>query len=139
MNKMQIPEYAANSCLALLEQLTYFSTEAIVDRICKIEEHREIQENYWVIFWSYFRNTLIRRYPPSLWGLYSINDKELLRRTNNSLERYNRRLSNKFLDAHPNIISSIAVIKAEEEYYSNITKGIRSSAIRFQLPLGEFI
>ena len=48
-----------------------------------------------LIFLNYFEKTWICKYPPKLRSYYNL-PKQLISRTNNALERYNRRIGEKF-------------------------------------------
>ncbi|KAF1740663.1 hypothetical protein MXB_5674 [Myxobolus squamalis] len=48
-------------------------------------------------------------------------------RTNNALERYNWRIGDAFMNAHPNIASFVTIIRAEFEYYASRCHIIRST------------
>lgn len=87
-----------------------------------------------ISFWNYFEIIWRKRFDPQLWNLSSINDQELAGRTNNALERYNRRLGEHFANAHPNLPAFIAVIKTEFLYFSERCNEIRqnSSGIDYQ-------
>ncbi|KAF0986450.1 hypothetical protein HZS_4019 [Henneguya salminicola] len=74
----------------------------------------------------------LEKYPPSLWK-NERQTKNINSRTNNCLERYNRRLGSKFQNAHPNIFGFITAIKDEEHYFSNLTTGIRSGNIPYSV------
>lgn len=55
---------------------------------------------------------------------------ELLQRTNNCLERYNREMNKEFPVAHPNISGFVAVIKKKStEYVNRITRVQRGDEI----------
>ena len=49
------------------------------------------------------------------------------------------RLGEKFLSIHPNLFSFISIIKEEEQYYANFSRGIRSGAIPFEAPSDTFM
>ncbi|KAF0990914.1 hypothetical protein HZS_1030 [Henneguya salminicola] len=86
-------------------------------------------------FWKYFQSTLIKRFKPSLWhnGDITINE-DSIGRTNNSLERYNRRMKDHFLNAFPNICMFLQVIRNEFEFYEQHCQEIRKngSSIRYK-------
>lgn len=85
-------------------------------------------------FFNYFNSTWLNRFNPSLWSLSSVNSYELAGRTNNALERYNRRIGEHFSNAHPNLAAFVAVIKSEFLVYSEKCNEIRQngSGIQFQ-------
>jgi hypothetical protein len=79
------------------------------------------------LFLEYFANTWIKKYDPVIWTQVN-QKKKVLIRTNNGLERYNRRLNEKFSSAHPSMPTFIQVIREETLYYSlyltNIRRGV---------------
>ncbi|KII66652.1 hypothetical protein RF11_01918 [Thelohanellus kitauei] len=72
----------------------------------------------------------IQKYPPTLWNSNYINNGEILQKTNNCLERYNRRIGDQFLNAHPNIFNFVEVIKNKALYFTTLTSSIRSGRIK---------
>ncbi|KAF0985614.1 hypothetical protein HZS_4522, partial [Henneguya salminicola] len=50
------------------------------------------------------------------------------KRTNNALERYNRRIGENFANAHPNLASFISIIRTEFLYYSERCAEIRQNS-----------
>eukprot|EP00644_Phytophthora_capsici_P018272 jgi/Phyca11/127414/e_gw1.68.156.1 len=66
------------------------------------EEDCEYSDSKWIGFWLYFRRTWIETYPPEIWNVCGIN-RQLVNRTNNPLERYNRELNNEFPTRRPSI------------------------------------
>ncbi|KAF1742774.1 hypothetical protein MXB_5202 [Myxobolus squamalis] len=58
-----------------------------------------------------------------LWKNQSTDDSDGNAPTKNYLERYNCRLREKFMNAHPNIFPFIDVIKEEDQYFTNLTRG----------------
>lgn len=79
-------------------------------------------------FWSYFVKTWTKYYEISTWNLFHLigdpgAQEELLQRTNNCLERYNREMNKEFPVAHPNISGLVTVIKKKSiEYINRITR-----------------
>ncbi|KAE8964868.1 hypothetical protein PR001_g28909 [Phytophthora rubi] len=55
----------------------------------------------WSKFWKYFVRTWIKQYKPEDWNVYGIQD--IVNRTNNPLERYNRTLNRAMGELHPDI------------------------------------
>ena len=66
----------------------------------------------------------MKRHVPSLWNLSEID--EGLHKTNNALERHNRRLNNKISAAQPSFAQFAAVLPGEEWYYSSQARKMRS-------------
>ncbi|KAF1740872.1 hypothetical protein MXB_2412 [Myxobolus squamalis] len=61
------------------------------------------------------------------WNTSEHSKSLIVGRTNNALERYNRRIGDAFMNAHPNIASFFTVIRAEIEYYASRCHIIRST------------
>jgi hypothetical protein len=80
----------------------------------------------WVEFIEYFKKTWIERFDSSLWNVSECFQLNLVGRTNNALERYNRRLNEQFSNAHPSIGMFIQIIKQEESFYSSQMRLMRS-------------
>lgn len=80
-------------------------------------------------FMEYFRNTWITKYEPGVWNMTNKDVSKLVARSNNPIERYNRRLNDKFAASHSNINNFIEVIRAEENDYSSTMRGIRTGKI----------
>ncbi|KAF0989374.1 hypothetical protein HZS_2263 [Henneguya salminicola] len=78
--------------------------------------------------WKYFQSTWINRFKPSLGnnGDMTINE-DSYGRTNNSLERYNRRRNDHFLNTYPNIWLFVEVIRNEFEFYEQRCLEIRQN------------
>jgi hypothetical protein len=131
MTKLSIQSERVSIALNELKGLLAINEDDVFQEVARIETHIELQGAAFSNFWAYFRNTWLVRFPPTLWR--NNNDDITLNgaRTNNCLERYNRRLGDKFLNAHPNIFSFIAAIQEEEHYYSNLVRGIRSGSIAY--------
>jgi hypothetical protein len=66
-------------------------------------------------FWNYFQRTWLKKYSPLLWNVHG--NEDIVNRTNNHLERYNRRMNEVFPVAHPNILSFVDTIKTEANSY----------------------
>jgi hypothetical protein len=66
-------------------------------------------------FWAYFVKIWCKTYSITDWSIYHLLGPsmkgELINRTNNPLERYNRVLKSKFTSAHPSMITFVEVIK----------------------------
>lgn len=84
-------------------------------------------------FWAYFIETWCDgRYKITDWNIYALLGKEeegeLINRTNNALERYNRVLKSKFRAPHPGMVDFIEVIKKlqvdEFTELQNIKRGV---------------
>lgn len=121
-----------HSTLDNIELLTVIPSAEISFGIQYIKSLNTI-DNDALLFWTYFENTWMRIFNPSLWSLCNVEDWEIAGRTNNALERYNRRINDFFANSHPNLASFASTIKNEFKFYSEICNKIRqdSSDIRF--------
>ncbi|EGZ26058.1 hypothetical protein PHYSODRAFT_372994, partial [Phytophthora sojae] len=54
----------------------------------------------WAKFWKYFVHTWIKKYKPEDWNVYGVQE-DIVNRTNNPLESYNRTLNRAMGDPHP--------------------------------------
>ena len=89
---------------------------------------------HWESFWLYFRKTWLRKYNPRLWNVsYLITnedrDRFLINRTNNPLERYNKRIAEQFREegcrGKPSMDRFISVLKNEASYYLQLIDDIK--------------
>ena len=96
------------------------------------------RQQQWENFWRYFDTTWCKSYEPSDWNLHAITtrvDAEdiLINRTNNPLERFNRRMNDSFPNPHPNMASFVETIKSiSHEYladYEHIRKGRKRTGV----------
>ncbi|KII60792.1 hypothetical protein RF11_02653 [Thelohanellus kitauei] len=75
--------------------------------------HEEVLDT----FWLYFQKTWLVRFPSKVWNTFDISKSDIMNRTNNALERYNRRMNDFFANAHPNLVSFPKIIRDEFKYY----------------------
>lgn len=103
----------------------------------KEEDHPELQEA-WNAYWAYFTRTWLHLYHPKTWNIHHILNnptakEELLNRTNNPLERYNRKL-NEDLQPHSPMLVFIDGIKAHAHAYiqkiKDIERGLKAKPTR---------
>ena len=81
----------------------------------------------------------MKQFPPAIWKISEISEGSLADRTNNPLERYNRRLNSPFPNAHPRLIQFVTIIKDEDDNYTILTECIRSVKLEFPLIDRDFI
>jgi hypothetical protein len=93
----------------------------------------------WQNFWVYFARTWMDRFPPALWNISQVANSLLSGRTNNCVERYNRRIGEKFPHAHPPLLSLISVMKAEFTYYFLFCARIRSGEEPLPTIIHDFV
>ncbi|KAE8913134.1 hypothetical protein PF005_g17412 [Phytophthora fragariae] len=73
----------------------------------------------WDAFWEYFVSTWCELYELSCWntsGMIEAN-VEIVNRTNNPLETYNRKLADTFGTSHMGLLNFVQVLKDEAKYY----------------------
>ena len=77
-------------------------------------------------FWSYFENNWIDRHKPTYWNRNEIlnltreeREEVFINETNNLLERFNRKMNDKFPTAHPSVAAFVETIKVTSEDYLN--------------------
>jgi hypothetical protein len=124
MKKFHVPEDDATALCRRFELLTVIPHSEIdlgIEYICEVTG---TDGDNWAPFWSYFKNTWIKSFPVPLWNISLVNENHLAGRTNNALERYNRRFGEKFGAAHPNISAFIQVTRSEFQYFAQLHKNI---------------
>jgi len=98
----------------------------------RIQQIKQTFSPNWSKFFAYFVNTWTKRFPPELWNvefLEKTTNESIICRTNNILERYNRKL-NENLSAHGNIISLVEFLKSEHLYFRSILTSARDGDIQ---------
>ena len=121
----------AEEIMARLEALTAVEDREFLNELECLERDPEFASAASSRFFLYFRRTWIVRFPPSLWRNVASDPEDNGARTNNCLERYNRRLGEVFLNAHPSLSAFVAAIQGEEEFYSDLVRLIRSGSIEY--------
>eukprot|EP01034_Spumella_vulgaris_P024929 gene24929-31327_t len=88
----------------------------------------------WKKFWVYFITTWMKLYDPMSWNIHHLVTAkvELRNRTNNGLERYNRRFKALFNNPRPSMERFVSVIKEEAHRYLDRGEDIREG--RFIVP-----
>lgn len=131
--KLKIESQKINIILSNVELLTLLPVPEIPTGIEYIKFLTGIGVNNVEMFWTYFERVWMKRYDPKIWNINSSKVSDFAGRTNNCLERYNRRLGDFFNNAHPNLASFALVLKNEFEYYSEKTRAAREdgSGVRF--------
>lgn len=124
--------------LQKIELLTIIPSHQIpkaIDYIKSLLVHEEAVDT----FWSYFEKTWLVRFPSNVWNNFDISQSDLMNRTNNGLERYNRRMNDFFANAHPNLCSFAEIIRDEFKYYDQRCAEIRQncSGINYHQVLSE--
>ena len=90
------------------------------------ESHHKAQYNK---FWSYFSRIWLDLYDPKIWNIHGLltenPDITLVNRTNNPLERFNRRLNNSFPSPHPSMSQFIDTVRAISDDYVLVLNRIK--------------
>ena len=78
-------------------------------------------------FWKYFLDTWMKLFKPEHWNInaYSQNSDDVINRTNNPLERFNRKLKNAFPVAHPSMAVFVNTIKDLSVEYVSMLERIK--------------
>ena len=110
----------------LLELLTEIPIEDIdkygIPFIRKLMEEDELASpNKFNKFWTYFKKTWLEVYNPQCWNIYRFKHNienrplEIVNRTNNPLERYNKHLNGK-IKSHPKMLPFIDALREEIQH-----------------------
>ena len=78
-------------------------------------------------FWDYFVKTWMIRYNPKVWNVHSFASENseftLINRTNNPLERFNRKMNDSFPTPHPTMTSFVETIRQiSDDYVNDLTR-----------------
>ncbi|KAK1944553.1 hypothetical protein P3T76_004465 [Phytophthora citrophthora] len=151
MKRFAIPveECAIAMSRGVVDMLTVVSP-SLIERCIKWVKHEirqrctESGTSYskvkWRGFWVYFQRTWLDHYDVSVWNVAGLNN-ELVARTNNPLERFNRELNNRFPKPRPSMATFVGVIKSlSAEYVQRLADIPRGRAHRpprelIQLPV----
>ena len=101
-------------------------------------------------FWRYFVKTWIKTYKPEYWNVFGVEDRAMVNRTNNALERFNGIMKSNFSTAHPNMSAFVTTIREmsadyAQEYTSILLghtkkgKHGKSSAFEFPADYEDFV
>ncbi|KAG2916481.1 hypothetical protein PC119_g18756 [Phytophthora cactorum] len=151
MKRFAIPE--EECCIAMISGVLDMLTVAehsLIERGTKWVK-REIRERCsaagianskakWRGFWDCFRRTWMEKYGVEVWNVAGL-DNELIARTNNPLERFNRELNSRFPSPRPSMATFVDVIKTLSSEYvqrlADVPRGRvrRAPRERIQLPV----
>ncbi|OWZ04204.1 hypothetical protein PHMEG_00023929, partial [Phytophthora megakarya] len=102
----------------------------------------------WGEFWGYFERTWLEQYSIEVWNVFGL-DNELIARTNNPLEWFNRELNSRFPTPHPSMATFVTVIKTVtmiktilQEYVrrvANVPRGRARRVAREVIQLPEIV
>lgn len=91
----------------------------------KIEEGDNVPK--WNLFWQYFQKTWMTTFPTNYWNINHIISEHvnLINRTNNSLEVYNRIFTSKFTNGRPSLLMFANTCKKESTRYVELIENIK--------------
>lgn len=144
MKKLCIPSKEIKIAMEkrVLDMLTVIDPETIqshgcrwvrkeIKRKCR-EQDLAYSNGKWKKFWAYFDRPWIKRIKPHLWNVSGLNN-ELIARTNNPLERLNRRANTAFARPHPSLPVFVAKIgELSQEIVDKIDNVAQGRARRLQ-------
>ncbi|KAF0990297.1 hypothetical protein HZS_7986 [Henneguya salminicola] len=123
-------------CPSNIELLAVLKISEVIDGINYIKSLL-IEDESVEAFWNYFAKIRRKRLPPSLRNINAYGVYHLAGRTNNCLERYNRRIGDFLINAHPNlgafISNSIFTLRNTKVARENAS-GIVYNQERFKKP-----
>ncbi|KAF0989349.1 hypothetical protein HZS_1346 [Henneguya salminicola] len=103
----------------MLSLLSKVTTEDIENSLNLVKEKIQANINF-EPFQTYFNKTWMQKFYPNLSNTIEIKEEfDLSLKTNNALERYNRRLGECFFASHPNIAAFVNTIKNVFVYVSS--------------------
>lgn len=130
MKKERLPEPEVKIAMerGVLDVLTVLEHERIPQGIkwvkkkirdrCEEEGHAYSRVK-WNSFWRYFQRTWIDMFPPKFWNIHDVLHSAVAR-TNNALERCNRKLNDAFPTPHPSLPRFIQTIEEVSRQYVNL-------------------
>jgi hypothetical protein len=82
----------------------------------------------WNEFWRYFVTTWMQKYPVESWNIHEMLqlNSEIVNRTNNPLESYNRAFTSEFNRSHPPLMAFLDVCKKESYKYVRQFNDVRA-------------
>ncbi|DBA00795.1 TPA: hypothetical protein N0F65_004700 [Lagenidium giganteum] len=103
-------------------------TREVLDMLTVIEQGKIQHQG---IAWAYFRLVWLKRIQPKFWNVYPV-DRELVARTKNAFERFNRELSSSFPSPHPGIPVFVTTICAISKKHAAKLESIRKGKSRLK-------
>lgn len=99
-----------------------FVTHSLNSRVDK-----QKNKGKWNSFWTYFTRTWMSAYPESCWNISVMlsDNVEIVNRTNNPLECYNRLVAERCGVAHPILLAFVETLKEESLSYVTLLDDIR--------------
>ncbi|KAJ8564223.1 hypothetical protein ON010_g7121 [Phytophthora cinnamomi] len=115
----QVKQSMLPGCLDLLTVFPRAKKEQGIAHVSSQLEPRRGDKTKWASFWKYFRATWLKRYDLDTWNVHHMlsDDVELISKTNNPLESYNRVFASQFHRSHPNLMTFMQVCKNESQRF----------------------
>jgi hypothetical protein len=117
MSKYGIDASEMTTLLHEVDLLTLVQHKELPLAIQYLREKLQLFSCEWSRFWVYFEKTWQNRFPPKYWNVSEHHAHSIQGRTNNCIERYNRRLGEKFACPHPKLLQFVQVLRSKAEYY----------------------
>ena len=114
----------------IMNVLTVIPIEEIVTKgipYCRCGFDESSHQVQFDSFWKYFISTWMVRYNPKVWNIHSFatdnSEFTLINRTNNPLERFNRKMNDSFPTPHPTMTSFVETIrKISDDYVTDLAR-----------------
>ncbi|OWZ03038.1 hypothetical protein PHMEG_00025299 [Phytophthora megakarya] len=87
------------------------------------EETIQYSTERWLLFWVYFRRTWLVLFPVNVWNVHGM-DLQIVSRTNNPLERFNRELNAAITAPHPRLSAFVGMIEVLSRRYVRLLDDI---------------
>ncbi len=86
----------------------------------------------WDRFWEYFASTWLGSYKVTSWNICGQDNKykELMNRTNNGLERYNKRFNGLFDGRKPTLLEFVQIVESESREQAQMMDDVRRNNIQ---------
>uniref|UniRef100_K3WNU4 MULE transposase domain-containing protein n=1 Tax=Globisporangium ultimum (strain ATCC 200006 / CBS 805.95 / DAOM BR144) TaxID=431595 RepID=K3WNU4_GLOUD len=96
-------------------------------RYCQFIVVESGSKGKWDGFWRFFRKMRMEQYDTSLWNVNAMMESsvDIVNRTDNPLEKYNRDFSDKFTSHYPHLLTFVEVAKAEAIRYVSFLEDIK--------------
>lgn len=113
-------------CVIKHEDILKHGIKYVITRIKSFcdEDKFNYSSCLWKRYWNYFRCTWINRFPPRVWNVIGIK-KNIIARTNNPLERFNREINLRFPTPKPTLVVFVETVKDISDGYVNKISDIK--------------
>ncbi|KAJ5066520.1 drab5 [Anaeramoeba ignava] len=129
MKKFQLKDKDTSSALLeRIDDLCLVPHDQIPTKIAELQQEFPNYED----FFDYFERTWIKLFPPFLWS--NFDDPEFVKRTNCSLERYNRRLNDECHHTKPDLFQMVELLRKEDEHFRTEINNKRKENLTAEKP-----